>query len=202
MSSSKVKTLSIISIILGALGLLGVFTGAVTFFVGPRSPTKPIGGMTAEQLEINQAMTKAFLDLHNGWKVYSAVELILSLVVVVGLIAGGIMSLRVRPQGRSLLVNTFVLAIPLKVVQAVCSVLIGVGTMEIMHEFTPKMMKAAKPAGVPGMAGVDSAVSGIVEASVVMGIVLGVGWILLQLGFYLVGLIYLRKPEVRATFGS
>jgi hypothetical protein len=43
-----------------------VFTGSVTFFVGPGSLTRPIGGMTPEQLDINQAMTKAFLDLHNG----------------------------------------------------------------------------------------------------------------------------------------
>jgi hypothetical protein len=55
--------------------------------------------------------------------VYSAIELILLFVFVAALIAGGIMSLRVRPQGQNLLVNTFVLAIPLELVQAVCSAL-------------------------------------------------------------------------------
>jgi hypothetical protein len=91
----------------------------------------------------------------------------------------------------------------LKVLQAIASVSIGMATMEIMREYMPKMMRAALPVGGRASAigtGMEGMASNLAEGSALVGIVLGIGWILLQIGFYIVGVVYLRKSEVRATF--
>lgn len=202
MVASRVKTLSIISIVLGALGLLGAFSGAAAFLAGPQKTMGAMKGMSAEEVEVQQEMAKAIVALTEDWKTFNGIVTILSFIVAAALIAGGIMSLKIRKQGRDVLATTFVVAIPLKVVQAVASVWIGMATIEILHEYLPKIMQAANPPGRSLPAGAQGVATSIGEAAALLGIAFGVGWILLQLGFFIVGAIYLRKPEVRATFGS
>lgn len=200
MAASKVKVVSIISIVLGVLGLVGVLSGAVSFFIGPQTPMRPVAGMTPQQVEVSQAMGQAFLDLHNTWRIYTGIDLVLSLVLAAALIAGGIMGLKFHASGRDILATTFGVAMPLKIVQAVTAAWIGISTMQIINEFMLKMMRPTNAPAGPIATKVEGIASGVMQASAIVGIAVGVGWALLQLGFYIVGLVYLRKPEVRAVF--
>jgi hypothetical protein len=205
MAGSKVKTLSIVSIVLGALGLLGAFSGAVAFLADPgkiMGATGTVHGETATSIEVQQDMSKAVIALTESWRNYNGVVALISFFVSAALLAGGIMCLKLGENGRRVLVTTFVMAIPFKVIQGIASVYIGVATMQIMGEYMPKLMRASTPTGTAMPAGVEGVASGLAQGSAMFGIALGVGWLLLQIGFYVAGTIYLRKPDVRATFSA
>ena len=203
MAPPKLKALSIIAIVLGALGLLGAFSGALAFVAGPEKMQSMAAtpGQPPEVAEVQQAMNKALIAISNDWKTYNGLIIAATFFVAGALLAGGIMSHRLREQGRQILQITFLVAIPFEVLQGVASVGIGLATREVMREFMPQMMRATTPAGSPvPEAAMEGMASGITEMAALVGIAFSVGWILMKISFYGVGSLYLRKPDVRALF--
>jgi hypothetical protein len=202
MSAGKVKTLSIVSILLGTMGVFSALAGTLSLLAGPENTMGVSPAQTPELAAIQLEMAKALAAVTSGvWKTYNGLMISLSLLVSVGLLVGGIMGFKLRDKGRSVLVTTFIGAIPLKIVQAVGSVYIGMTTIRILQEFMPKMMKASVPGGGSLPPGAEGVTSSLALGGAVIGIVMSMGWIILQIGFYSMGLIYLRKPDVRAAFG-
>lgn len=204
MTASKVKTLSIISIVLGVIGLFSALIGALAYVGDPQQQVTALnaaGKQPAAVVQVQQEMTGAIMALTESWKTYNGIVLIVSLFVSAALLTGGIMGLQHRESGRRVLATTYAVAMPLKVAQGVASVYIGIVTMQLMQEYMPKMMQAMAPPGRALPPGTDAANS-IAQASAMFGVAVGLGWILMQLGFYIVGSIYLRKPDVRAVFNA
>jgi hypothetical protein len=205
MAPRKIKTLAILAIILGALGIFGALSTALALGADPAKmhSLAAVPGQSARVAEVQAEMSKALMAVANEWKTYNGVMAILTFFVAGALLAGGIMSHKLREQGRRILQIVFVVAIPLDLLRGVISILAGMATLQILREYMPQMIHASMPAGgSPSSAGIESVASGMAEGSAVMGIVIGVGWTLLKIGFYAVGSIYLRKPEVRAAFKS
>ncbi|MBK9259820.1 MAG: hypothetical protein IPM54_08280 [Polyangiaceae bacterium] len=202
MTPRKLKMLSIVTIALGALDLLAALTGAASLRAGPEKMMGDTPAQTAALAEVQQEMKKALVALTENWATYNRFLVTISLMVSAALLVGGIMSLKLRKQGRDILATTFIAAIPLKVLNAIASVSIGMATIQILREFSPKIVRAALPAGRTMPPGVEGLSTGLAETSMLFGLAVGVGWLLLQIGFYIAGAIYLRKPEVRAAFRS
>jgi hypothetical protein len=196
----KLKTLSIISIVLGVLGLCVAFAGAANLFAVPGKTTGTGPAQTAAFIEVQQEMDKAVTAVTDDWLTYSRFVVTLTFIVSAALVVGGIMSLKLREQGRDILMTTFVVAILLKVLHGVSSVAVGLASWQILREFRPKAARASLPAGVSPPEGIDDLVINPWDEGYLFGLALAMGWLLLQIGFFIVGSIYLRNPEVRAAF--
>ncbi|MBK9259925.1 MAG: hypothetical protein IPM54_08835 [Polyangiaceae bacterium] len=200
MTPRKLRTLSTVTIILGAVNLLVALAGVSALLAGPEKTIATPPAQTAALAEVQQEMKKALMALTESWATFNRFEVTLSLMVSAALLVGGFMSLNRRKQGRDILATTFVVAIPSMVLHGIASVSIGTATMQILREFRPKIMHASWPAGnspPPAMEGLSSS---FFEMGMLFGLAVGWGWLLVQIVFYLVGAIYLRKPEVRDAF--
>jgi hypothetical protein len=205
MPPGKLKTVTVIALILGVLGLTSAITGGLALLAGAEKMQSlaAMPGQTARVAAVQQEMSKAMLAVTNEWRTYNGVMAVLLLFLASALLVGAVMSLRMRERGRRILQAAFVVGIPVEVLRGVASVSMGLATSKVMSDFMPKMMQASTPAGgAPLPAGMESAVSSVATGSALAGLVLGAGWILAQIIFYVVGALYLRKPEVRAAFSA
>jgi hypothetical protein len=188
----KVKALSFVSILLGVVAGSNAFLGTFSNLVGPEKTMVVNPDLPPEVAKVQLELVKALAGMTGGaWKPYFGLLTSLFLLISVGLIVGGIMGFKLRDKGRSVLVTTFIGAILLKIIEGGGSLHIGITSMRIWQEFMPKIM------AVPGT---EEAMSNTVLWISVLGIAMNMGWILVQIGFYSMGLIYLRKPDVRAAF--
>lgn len=202
MANRKLKALSIVTIILGALNLLAALAGASALLAGPEKTMATAPARTAALAEVQQELNKALMALTASWTTYSRFEVTLLLMVSAALLVGGFMSLKLRKQGRDILAITFVVAIASMVLRGIASVSVGAATMQILREFRPKIMLASLPAKSPPPPAMEDLPPSFFEVGMLFGLAMGTAWSLLQIGFYIAGAIYLRKPEVRAAFRS
>ena len=161
-----------------------------------------VAGPTGALAEVTQEMTTALIALAEAWKTYNVAVAILSLFVSAALVAGGIMCLKLRMQGRNILAATFAVEILLKVLRGVVLIANGMATRQITREFMPKIMQAINAGAHPMPARTADIATSIGEAAMLFGFVLGITWLLLNIGFFIGGSIYLRKPDVRVAFRS
>lgn len=205
MDTGKAKTVSTIATALGVLGLFNAISVGATYLSDPAklqaqlTPGAP--GQTAQLIEVQAEMTKAMLAITESWRTYNGVMAVLTILVSGALLAGGILGLKLREQGRRILQITFLAAIPVEILGAIATISAGLASRRVILEFMPRMMRASLPAGGSSPpAGMEGMASGLAEGGAVLGLAISVVWILFKLGFFGVGSMYLRRPDVRAAF--
>ncbi|HET6884110.1 MAG TPA: hypothetical protein VFI31_28405 [Pirellulales bacterium] len=194
--------LCILAIVLGALGvLMAVVTVAGTFLQDPMqralSKWQENGDeeATRAQQQLNDE-TRAFAEAH---KVRNIVFSILKLLVAGGLLTGGILTLRLRPHGRKILLIALASAIVFEIAQiwpAVEAIPFTQRAMELSMEVQQKQVQGK------GQNADDAAAMMRVMAKAITAMQLMViaGMFLAKTGFYAFGLWYLTRPHVAALF--
>ena len=112
-------------------------------------------------------------------------------VIVGSLLAiGSIGVLGTKEWGRNLLRNSLLVAILFVIVR-------GIGTMWIQYQAISSISKMI-PSGGEGAVAMQT----VMQVSIIFGIVIGVIWMAVLIGFYVWSRIYLNKPPIRALFGA
>ena len=177
--------IAVICLILGSLGaLIALFGIVMLFFQGSMNQFQAAqpGGPPPEFLaEMEALQASQFIPtlIVNGCNV-----IIGSLLAI-----GSIGVLGTKEWGRSLLRNALLAAIFFVVVRGIYGMWVQYSSMSVISKMVP--------------AGGDKAtMEAIMQGTIIFGIVIGVIWMVVMIGFYIWSRIYLNKPPIRALFGA
>ena len=177
--------IAVICLILGSLGaLIALFGIVMLFFQGSMNQFQAAqpGGPPPEFLaEMEALQASQFIPtlIVNGCNV-----IIGSLLAI-----GSIGVLGTKEWGRNLLRNALLAAIFFVVVRGIYSMWVQYSSMSVISKMVP--------------AGGDKAtMEAIMQGTIIFGIVIGVIWMVVLIGFYIWSRIYLNKPPIRALFGA
>lgn len=177
--------IAVICLILGSLGaLMALFGIVMLFFQGSMNQFQAAqpGGPPPEFLaEMEALQASQFIPtlIVNGCNV-----IIGSLLAI-----GSIGVLGTKEWGRNLLRNALLAAIFFVIVRGIYGMWVQYNSMSAISKMLPS--------------GEDTAtVQAIVQGGIIFGIVIGVIWMVVMIGFYIWSRIYLNKPPIRALFGA
>lgn len=208
--SGSFQAVCIVAIILGALGLLTGLAGLVNL-VGGQQYQEAVAAQTTAfvpaskaQRDAQRAMSAELEEATATWRGVVVAFLPVQFLVASGLVAGGVGSLRLAPTGRVVLMAALALGIVLEAGRIVPTLVIQWKTAEVTSRMMPEMMRASQPQGQPlppqAQAQIEATTGAMMKAGIVFGFVLGALIALAKAGYYVLGLIHLRRPSVRALF--
>jgi hypothetical protein len=200
---SSLKFLCAIAIALGATGMAASAMGVASLmfidqFQGAMLKMQPPAGSPQ-----GDAVRKMNEDVQAAAGSMSGINIALAainFVVSCLLLIGGILALRFRPAGRSLLMAACIAAVFFDLGALAANMVTTHRTtqaqaagMQQMMNSTPGGQKAPLP---PGFA------NSMMKMGFLVGMVFGVGWFLVKIAAYVATIIVLRKPTVRSLFAE
>jgi len=196
----------VIAIILGGLGLAGSLVGIVGLTAGSsmqRAFTLPLQpGMDRRVIDAQLAMQRNIQAVADRYWGYNLAFVLACLFVAGGLLAGGIITLGIKPAGRRLLIGAFAVAVVFEVLRAVFHVFMQIEMAAVMSDSMSRIMEATSPAGAPGADQAATIAAVATQVGVFVGIAFTCVYVLAKLIFYAVGIHYLRRPNVQRLFGQ
>jgi hypothetical protein len=190
---------SIIALVLGGMGLLGSASGCfgiIGNLTGVTGSSMNTGaGVTPEMVAAQDAMMAAL----NAWAPVQIISVLLTLVLAILLILGGILVLASQPSGGRTLRTAFTLGLFIEPVRLLAGAMQAWWTWGLTAAFMDAT--TAAQATTPGMpSGFQDIVGTIMSASVVLGLVVGVFWMLIKMGIYVFGVSTLGSEPVQDYF--
>jgi hypothetical protein len=199
--------IAVIAIILGSLGLIGSLFGLASFALQPvlRSAfTLPAGlandpamkaqrDMQREMQEKMQAVTDRYAPFTVGFAV-------INLFLAGSLLLGGIWILKIQPKGYAVLTYAFLIAIIFEIIRAIVQTFMQVELGTVMASIMPEMMKAAGPKAGQGAAQGAEFIAMATKIGIAVGVVFAIVPVLAKLVYYIIGVVYLRRPQIRQLF--
>jgi hypothetical protein len=202
MPPKKPGALTAIGVMGVVLGILGLMTACIAVVALPfqsklqtafnqSSPNDP------PAVKIQQEMNAAMAAVQDKYFLPNMTFSVLHLVLATCMLIGGILVLRGRPAGRSLMIYVLLAAIAFEVLRTAFAVMVQLEVMPITSEFMEKMMKEAGPNG-PGRA-----IARMVSGLSIFGIIMGLIWPLGKIIVYGLSARYLAsKPIVEHFAGT
>jgi hypothetical protein len=194
----------VLAIVLGALGVLKGCAGLLGPLFSTRIQSAVAGMQPAAnqnqgfQDEMKEVNAKALaIKAKYDWVLMPL--MVAKLFVEIALLTGAMMTLGLKPLGRQILLAAFVAATIVEIVQFFPDFLMQRETQALMGEMMPKVMQQAQQ-GQKGPPGFDQMMSGIFKAMSIVTIIFAVGWLACKVVYYVIGIVYLRKPQVAALF--
>lgn len=193
--TSGLTAISIITVVLGAAGLLAVTFGFVWMLAEPyvQQASAQAGAEGDEGPELTHLrMQREMNEINHRYRWYYIIMLATQLIVACLLLWGGIQAWRLKPGGAKLLVIACAAAIIFELLRGIGNVLLQVQMLQVMEEYLPELT-----AGSGGELGAK-----FVRISMYVGMAFGFVWLLGKIIFYGVSIAYLRKPKIQALFAS
>ena len=183
-----VTAICVVAIILGGLGLLAAAGGAAAQALQPKfSALQPDPKMA----ELNAEFERRIYEATGGLKTLYWALLPFAFAASGLLVAGGIKGLGLK--GRALLGTAFWAGIAVDAASAALGAATQLKSAEAMRWYADEI--AAK---FPMQAGATAAL----KMGATVGIAFAAAWLLAKVAYYVTGIIALRRPAVRAAFGS
>jgi hypothetical protein len=194
----------VLAIVLGAMGVLTGCVGLVGQLFSSQMQNAVAGMQPAanqEAAKTQKEMNAQMLTIARKYNWILVPLMVAKMFVEIALLTGAIMSLGLKPLGRRILLAAFIAAIVVESIQLVPALLVQRETQALMAEMMPKMMQevqqgAKKPPGFDP----DQFASGLVKAISIMSFIIGIGWLVCKVVYYAIGIVYLRKSQVAASF--
>ncbi len=196
---STLTSLCIIGLALAVFALLAAATSVSGAF-GSSNPFQSLSelGQPAEVVEMQRAMQAEINAAMAPWATWYAVLSGLNLLLAAGLIAGGVLTLRLRRPGVEVYWLTFALGLVTDGLAIVPTVAVQRATFAAIDGQLGRLLAQAQ--SPPGMPGFGETMQGIMRASMIAGAAFAVLMILGKLGFYVWGSWYLKQPRIRSLF--
>jgi hypothetical protein len=200
---TALTVICILAIVFGALGLLTGGIGLLSQLFSSQLQQ----AISTQQTGINGPAGEAQVEMVTRTmeitKKYNPVMIPLTVgkILVEGaLLIGAIMALGLKLQGKTLLAGALVAAAILETIQFVPRTMMGRETQAAVADLMPQIMAAAQAGGrgVPPGLDMGSMMSGIGTVT----LVLGVCWLVIKIVLYLLGIRYLRRPDISALFSE
>jgi hypothetical protein len=188
----------ILAILLGGSGLLtgcfGVMSQAFAARAQQAFSAMPPGANNP-MAEAQKKMNEKMMAVTERYKWVTLPLIVLKLFVEAALLIGAIMSLGLKPHGRTWLLAGLIAALVLESIQIVPGIMIQSETFAVMREMMPLQQG---PNGPPP--GANEFVKVFFSAIGIGSMIIALGWLAAKFVFYVIGIRYLRKPELVALF--
>lgn len=202
--STGLKTIAIIAVVLGGFGLASVAMGAVGLVLNRQLQSafgsSSLGGNDNATVRYQQQLQERLAATTDKYLPASLIVLAMKFGVAVVLLVGGVMVLLMKPTGRSILRIGCGLAVFYEFASVTLNSLIQVNNIRIMREMSEHLMGSV-PAGGQGGAPAEM-VSKVIMVAMFAGLAFAVALTLVKVGYYIISVVYLGKPAVRARFDS
>lgn len=193
---------AVLAIILGALGTCGGLTS-----IGSQLVQSQMQDFSRQMAEVSSQGNEQILEqqitmqerveaLTAEWRPAILAHQVLNLIASLALLAAAIQMLRWKPSALTMFVAAAIASIAVDLGGGVVQILFQRETSAIMTEYMSGL-SAATPGVTPD---VDRTMGAAMSASATVGMVVGVAWVVMKLGFYSAGLVYVRGGDVRALF--
>ena len=151
-------------------------------------------------VQMQEEMQKKLLAITNEYLPFNIAAVVFHLIAAVMLLVGGIMTLKVVPVGRSVLLAGCVVAVLYELGQAVLKVVIQLRTIPIMRTFMEDIMQQGAARQNQGQ--LPGGFGELMVVFVYVGIAISLAIVLAKIIFYVISIFYLKKPEIVARFGG
>lgn len=192
----------VIAIALGGLGLVNGAWGAVVMVFQEQIQTafKPRAqpGLPPEFQQAQEDFDQKSRDLKAQYVVPLAGSVAARMAVGLGLVVGGIWCLIGQPRGREIFMFALAAAIVFEVANSILQWVITTHMFDLTNDLLQKLADNTPNRGGPP----PEFLLGFMRAVMWLSIVIGAFWQLIKFGFYLGGLLYLRRQSIAALFPS
>jgi hypothetical protein len=194
------KAVCIIAIVLGGLGTLFSCGGAASLAIGPSiraafgTPAQP--GIDQESARMQRELQAEMAAIGQEYLPFTIASVILHLFSGLALLCGGILALKLSATGRSILLVGCVLAILYELVDGVLNVVIQLRTVPLAQKMMDQVLQQGGQAELPPAFGQFMLV--------IMFVTLGISLVtvVVKIAFYVMSVVYLKKPHIVAYFAS
>lgn len=193
----------VITLVVGALGVLSGISQFVNLLIGQKLQAAVLqaqAGAGEAALQAQREMQAKMAAITQKYAVYHWVCATTQSILAWIMIVGAVLSLRLRPAGRTLLLVALVASLLFEPAKAVLTAAV---TKQSAPVIVASMKAAAQNSAPPGSRQseeIGQMMGGLSQLVVVMQWVVLIGMTALWCIFYLVGVWYLTKPAVRALF--
>lgn len=199
--------LCVVSIVIGVLGGMNGLFGLIGVLAGPSlqamfMPQAQAGPGAANEMEkIQQQFQAEMAQVQNKYFVALLVATLARIVVAAALLVGGVMSLNLKPNGRTILLLACGAGILYELgVGVLLQSLINMEMSAAMNSFFESLIETlpkAQGGGPP-----PEIVLNIMKGSIIFGFAIQYVFAAIKIAFYLWGLIYLQREAIRALFDA
>ena len=190
----------VLAIVFGALGLLAGFAGLASQLFASRIQQAVIDGQAGATGSAAAVQTEMMTKTMAITRKYSPVMIplaILKILVEGALLIGAIMTLGLKFSGRSLLAGALLGALILESIQFVPTFMVQRESQAVAAEMMPQIIAAQTGPNSPPMPfNMSSMMSGIGTIALVLGLL----WLAAKIILYILGIQYLKRPDVMALF--
>jgi hypothetical protein len=195
--------LCVVAIVIGVLGAFNGFFGVIGVLAGPQLQAmftprmQPGGGPANEINKIQQQFQAEMNQVQNNYFVALLISALARVVVAAALVAGGIMSLSMKPSGRTVLL-----------VACGAGVLYELGVGVLLQSLINMEITAAMNAYIESLAETLQKGQGgefivnFMQWAIMFGFVVQYVFAAIKIAFYLWGLLYLQREAIRALFDA
>jgi hypothetical protein len=193
-------TLCIAALVLALFALLGAATAASGGNIEP-SMFFSLGQPDAV-VRVQQAMQAELREIVRPWLTWFYLVAILNLGVAGVLCAGGVLGLKMRRPANILLLVGFIAGLISEAVGVVPGFAVQKESVAILERYVPLLVEASLQGTQQPVAGLQDMTASMTKMSSIVGLLMTALISLAKVGFYVFGIIYLRRPMIRSLFAE
>ncbi|MEX2175354.1 MAG: hypothetical protein WD872_13410 [Pirellulaceae bacterium] len=194
--------LCVICIVIGALGLMNGLLGIFGAVFGQQiqsafTPNSGAQGMPAEMQKLQQQLQDEMNAVQGKFLVPILLFCVLRLVIAGLLLYGGLACLSLKEQGRTILLIACGLGILFEISHAILQSFLNMEVMTAFNAYLEGFLQTLPQdqAGPP-----PEMLLNVMKGTFVVGLVFQYLIVLVKLGFYLFGALYLQRQKIKALF--
>jgi hypothetical protein len=195
---TALTVICILAIVFGAIGILTGGIGLISQLFSSQIQ-QAVAGQAALNGPAGEAQSEIVTRSMEIAKKYNPVMIPLTVgkILVEGaLLIGGIMTLGLKLSGKSLLAGALIAAAILETIQFVPRTMMARETQAVVAELMPQVMAAQGARGTPPGIDMSTMMSGVGTVTTI----LGVCWLVIKIVLYVLGIRYLRRPDIASLF--
>lgn len=194
----KLTAVCVIAILLGGIGLVVALSGVVGMLVPPYTAKQvPNPSTEAQKMQdLQLKMQKEIQAVAARWRVYQLGLLTALTVISAGLIAGGALSLGMKPAGAKILSYALPFAIPFDTARGILGLYISNKVAMTTARYMQEMVSISPGKNPPP----EGLMSGIVQVVSVVVLVVTALWMIGKVCYYVLAALYLKRPHVKRLF--
>lgn len=198
------KLVTVFAIMIGILGILAGLTGAASVLTGAKTVANAfsIPNPDPQIQEMQERMMSESAALADTMRVPTGIMAVCNLLISSVMLAGGLLTSRVRRDGRKLLLNVLLVSLIYDPLALIPTIYITVKTMAFQSELSKEMVATiSKNSSNSGTAEMMETVMGTaMTVSMYMGVAFALGWVGVKIWFYVWARKRLTQPDVTEFF--
>jgi hypothetical protein len=191
----------VIAVVLGAMGFMSSGMKGVNLVFGKQLQAMfaGMGGMPNQKMaDAQQEMNDAMWEVTDRFWIPNVVLACAQFALAIALLFGGLKALKLQARGRKVLLAALVCVVVFEFAQLGVNSLMQIQMMPIMETYMPRMMESA-----PGNnAGGEEMARTFAKFSLIAGLIMQGGWMLVKMVFLAVAIWYLNRQRIRSLFAG